>query len=141
MTYDDSLKQLGRTLKDSGYSLSGPRKTIFGLLLGKEPQSMRELQQQASGIIDRSSLYRCIELFEMLDIIHRVHYGWKYKVELSENYSTHHHHLTCERCGKVTTIDATKNLEESLANIAKNNGYTPTTHQIELKGICQSCSK
>lgn len=141
MTYEESLKQLQETLKNNNYSLSAPRKTVFGLLHNKEPQSMRELNQQASGIIDRSSLYRSIELFEMLDIIHRVHYGWKYKVELSEDYSTHHHHLTCDRCGKVVTIDAPTNLEQSLATIATTNGYMPTSHQIELHGICGSCSK
>ena len=139
MTYLEAMQSLKVTLKKHGYSLSSARKTVFGLLHNKEPQSMRELQNRASGVIDRSSLYRTIDLFEMLDIVHRVHYGWKYKVELSEQYHSHHHHLTCERCGRVIAINVTDEIESQLKLLAKSNSFTPTTHQIELHGICSNC--
>jgi len=30
--------------------------------------------------------------------------GWKYKLELSNAFQHHHHHLTCLQCGGVTPL-------------------------------------
>ena len=70
----DNLRAL---LKEDGASLTKPRKVVFDLLLDQEPQSMRVLAQRAGGKIDRATLYRTVELFERLGIVHA-----KYRMRL-----------------------------------------------------------
>ena len=50
----------------------------------------------------------------------------------------HHHHLICERCGVVTEI-ASCEVEDWAAEVARKRGFSPTSHQAEIFGICDRC--
>lgn len=130
----DTLRAL---LKDNGFSLTNPRLKVFDALVGQEPLTMRQLTVKVSSI-DRASVYRTVELFEKLGIVHRIVTGWKYKIELSDRFMEHHHHLTCIRCGKTVAMNEAK-LEQFIEQIAFEHGFKPTEHQIELQGICKTC--
>ena len=94
-------KTLANILKKNGASLTATRVAVFNLLLNQEPQSMAVLAKRAVGKADRATLYRTIELFERLGIVNRLNIGWKYKIELSEAFSGHHHHFYCTNCGRT----------------------------------------
>lgn len=126
-------------LRDSGNSLTKARLKVFEALLGQEPMSMHELVAAAQGV-DRASVYRAIELFEQLGIAQRLNTGWKYRIELTDKFSDHHHHLTCTMCGQTTTLNEDE-LERLVTTLASRHGFTPTAHQIELQGICQNCQQ
>lgn len=137
MNNEFKLKQL---LRDRGYSTTRPRLLVFDRLQkSKGPVSVAELASQLKEI-DNASTYRTIGLFESAGIIQRVWTGFKSKVELSEKFSSHHHHFTCHSCGKVISFDS-KGLEDSLAKLEKTEGFKLTHHSVELSGFCESCSK
>gem|GEM_PF-172300 len=92
------LEALTATLKSHGYSVTKSRKTVFMALLDREPQSIAELTKIVGDTTDRASIYRTLELFESLNIVERLPIGWKHKFELSDAFTTHHHHATCIRC-------------------------------------------
>lgn len=127
-------------LAERGHHVTQPREVVFTLLLNSpSPQSMSELIAKASGQVDRVSVYRNIELFEELGIVHRIYVGWKYKLELSDQFLAHHHHLICLNCGKVIDIEDEKHLEEFTAEVAKRFGFQPRGHQFEIDGYCKEC--
>lgn len=50
----------------------------------------------------------------------------------------HHHHLICRNCSKTVEFDLPG--FEALANsVAKENGFSELSHEIELFGICSDC--
>lgn len=51
----------------------------------------------------------------------------------------HHHHLICRVCGKTVEFDM-PGFEELALQVAKANGFTELSHQIELFGVCKDCS-
>lgn len=53
--------------------------------------------------------------------------------------SNHHHHLVCRNCGRTEEITA-KAIETWAATIAAHHGFTDVTHDVELYGLCASCS-
>lgn len=126
-------------LNDHGYSLTKARQTVFELLISPEPQSMGELTKKAMGKLDRASVYRNVALFEQLGIVHRIYIGWKYKLELSDDFLAHHHHLSCLRCGKVIDIHDDTGVEEFIETVTKKIGFTPRRHQLEVDGVCGDC--
>jgi Fur family ferric uptake transcriptional regulator len=132
----DTLKAL---LKKDGASLTKPRKIVFGFLLNQEPQSMQALVKRADGQVDRATIYRTIELFEQLGIVHRVNIGWKYKIELSDVFLGHHHHFHCINCGKTFTLPASPMLETMIDTVVSKEGYSPRGHQLEVHGLCPTC--
>ncbi len=134
-------KLLSQTLKTAGYSYTLPRKFVFGLFSSQPPQSMVQLTRRSAGTIDRASLYRTVKLFEELGIIHRVHVGWKHKLELSEHFLSHHHHIYCERCGKIIDVKEPPQLKNYIDIIGQKTGFRITSHSFELEGVCADCQK
>lgn len=51
----------------------------------------------------------------------------------------HHHHLICRVCGKTVEFDL-PGFEELALEVAKTNGFTELSHEIELFGVCAGCS-
>ncbi len=126
-------------LKAHGYSVTAPRRFVCELLWNREPQSMRELQQRLGGAIDRASLYRTIDLFEQLGIVQRIYIGWKYKIELSDSFSHHHHHISCLECGKIVAITEEDAIEDLITKLAAKHGFAAQSHQLEIRGVCAHC--
>lgn len=124
-----------KILLKAGHSLTQPRKVIFGLLENADiPMGINEIIQE-SPTIDRATVYRTIELFEELKVFKRVWFGKSYKLELSESFQKHHHHLVCEICGEIQKIDSSS-LESLLGKLTKKMDYQPTDHHVELFGKC-----
>lgn len=127
-------------LKDAGYSVTKARLVVFEALLDNhDPMSMGELVA-AAPTIDRASVYRTVELFEQLGIIQRITTGWKYKLELSDRFTDHHHHLTCTNCGRIIKLNEDE-LEQFIDDVAKRAHFIPSAHQIEIQGLCEDCAR
>ncbi len=137
----DDIKRFNHVLSANHYRVTHAREVTFKLLLSPDPQSMRELITKANGEVDRVSIYRSVELFEKLGIVHRIYVGWKYKLELSDEFIAHHHHLSCLSCGKIIDIQDEKHIDEFIETISKQFNFTPRRHQFEIDGYCESCSK
>ncbi len=129
------------TLRAANASVTKPRQIIFEYLQGKEPLTMQQLEKALSGQFDRASLYRTISLFEHLGITRRLQMGWKYKIELSGRFAHHHHHLTCLECGKIIPVENDNGLERQLSIILRTYRFTESSHELEVRGYCESCTK
>jgi Fe2+ or Zn2+ uptake regulation protein len=137
---EKATELLQRVLKDSGYSITAARKTVCELLWKQEPLSMRELAVRSKGRLDRASLYRTIDLFERLGLVERIYIGWKYKIELSDIFAHHHHHISCLECGKIVAITEEAEIEQLITDLAGKHGFTAKSHQLEVRGLCEQCS-
>ena len=51
----------------------------------------------------------------------------------------HHHHLICGECGKAVEFDL-PGFESQAQQIAKANGFTAVSHELELIGTCSDCA-
>lgn len=101
---------------------------------------MAALIKHHAGQIDRASIYRTVALFRKLGIIQDIVAGGRRMIELTDSFDSHHHHLSCLRCGKSRTV-ADHALESDLERIASCNGFQPVSHQIEISGICADCQE
>jgi Fur family ferric uptake transcriptional regulator len=136
---NDPIRRLEETLYGHGYSMTNPRKAVLVALLDHEPMSIHEVIQAVGGAVNRSSVYRTVDLFEKLGIIERLTLGWKYKLELSDKFAAHHHHITCSKCGKVQSFEESPAISYELKQLAQEAGYTESGHQLEIRGICNVC--
>lgn len=134
----EPLEQLRKMLKERGFSTTYARKQVFEALLDKEPQTMKQVVA-ACPAIDRTSVYRTVNLFERLGIVKRMQIGWKYKIELAGSFHSHHHHLTCMHCGSTTPFEEDAQLETLLKNISDDNNFEMSEHQLEIQGLCKNC--
>lgn len=131
--------QLQTVLSAGGFSLTLPRATIFRVLQTSGPVTMAELIRLCATNLERSSVYRTIELYERLGIVQRLQVGWKYRLELSDQFLPHHHHMFCVRCGMTVELLEDAAMERRLHQLAKQYDFVAQEHQIEIKGLCSGC--
>lgn len=132
---------LHRKLKEHGYSTTATRLAVLKALEDTHPLSMNELVQKLEKSVNRASIYRTVDLYEKLGIVQRLNIGWKYKLELSNEFQDHHHHLICTACGHIKSFQEPANLNYMLEAIAQHDGFLLQNHQLELQGLCKNCQK
>ena len=132
----DRFKEI---LKDSGNSYTLPRQTVFEQLQKSGgPTTVTALAQACAPSVDRATAYRTITLFEQLGVVNRIWHGFKSQIELSEIFTPHHHHASCQHCGASLDI-VDPELEKLLSRIARERHFLAIGHVIELTGYCQKC--
>ena len=130
---------LTEKLKAGGYSLTHARTVVFeALSSAPESLTMAELVE-CSSAVDRASVYRTVDVFEKLSIVNRVYVGWKYKLELSDAFSHHHHHLSCIKCSTVVLVEESPVIEKAIIGLTRSAGFRPDSHQLEIRGTCSQC--
>ena len=134
------MDQLTVALRASNNRLTVPRQQVFRALKNApQPLSLSQLHSACEGV-ERTSVYRTLELFHRLGVIEIIHIGWKKRYELASPYRPHHHHLQCTSCATLVDIN-TPQLERLVHAIAAQQGFTLTGHHLELSGICPKCQK
>ena len=120
-------------LKQNGYKLTGNRKLVLEVMLkNRRPLTLSDVQKLCVNI-DFATIYRIVNLFNELDIVHEVKLFDKQQYyEIMKD--DHHHHVVCQSCGKIDRVDLciTK-------KVSKLTNYTITNHIMEFKGICPAC--
>ena len=135
----DDIAQFKQTLIDNHSHVTKARETTFKLLISPEPQTISEILAKAKGLVDRVSVYRNIELFERLGIVHRIYVGWKYKLELSDKFVSHHHHLSCLNCGTIIDIEDEQHIDNFIQEVTDKFDFLARHHDFEISGYCKKC--
>lgn len=132
------VKKFSNVLRNKGVSVTAPRLEIFETLVKAEkPLKNGEVVKRTPNV-DRVSVYRNLELFSKLGITETTVQGWTPLTELAEPFRAHHHHMTCEHCGKVIEIED-GSLERVLSSIVAAYDFTLNKHMVELSGLCSNC--
>lgn len=126
-------------VKRSGMRMNETKLRIFNLLLTADrPLSIKDMVT-AIPEVHYVSIYRTVDSLRKAGVISLVPQGFKNLFELSDIFSPHHHHISCEKCGRLSAINDSE-IEQSIEALSKQAGYTPTKHHLELYGLCPACS-
>ncbi len=107
----------------------------------KKPLSVGDLAQKLGRLgVDKATLYRNVESLEALGLLKKIRLSGR-----SEYYElasqTHHHHLICKNCGRVSDIEGCKVVANN-KNLLKKSGFAEISgHSLEFFGICNNCAK
>ncbi|MEK6557853.1 MAG: transcriptional repressor [Candidatus Margulisiibacteriota bacterium] len=98
---------------------------------------LTSLVQKKYPSVGSATVYRTIQLIKESGVACEMDLGEGKKYE-PQRGSEHHDHLVCENC--ATTIEFyDRSLEDCKAKIAKNHGFSMTSHKLVLYGVCKSC--
>ncbi|MFV0524050.1 MAG: Fur family transcriptional regulator [Acidimicrobiales bacterium] len=132
-------------LRSSGQIYTKGRRGLVELLVETaRPATVAELLNLEPRLT-QSSLYRNMTDLEAVGIIQRVVGSDELtRYELSEDIIGHHHHLICTQCGSVDDFEVPaqteRSLEAALTRAARESGFRPTGHRLDVLGICAACS-
>lgn len=129
-------------LREESYFITEPRQAVIQYLTDTDsPVTIDEITDSVeSEGINRSSVYRTINLFEELGIVDKVLFrDGINRVEMSSDFGgTHHHHLVCQECERVIEFEecGIENLQR-IADI--KHGFDVDSHYMEFYGLCREC--
>jgi Fe2+ or Zn2+ uptake regulation protein len=132
-------EQFIQRLKTSGERVTSPRLSIFRALRQHSPLPMSKLVSKAKANgIDLVTVYRTIALFKQLNLVQEIGIGSRRLLELTDDFTNHHHHFWCSSCGKILDFDD-DSFEEAIKSAANKLGIEIESHQVEMVGLCQDC--
>ncbi|HSX24224.1 MAG TPA: Fur family transcriptional regulator [Candidatus Saccharimonadales bacterium] len=132
------IKRFKALLKQNGHFVTKPRLRLFVILQKHNALTIHQLIKLLT-LHDQATVYRNIKVFERLGIISRLQLGWHSKLELSDIFQHHHHHLTCTNCGRVIALPENPTVERALTQLARSKNFKAMDHQLEIRGLCQTC--
>ncbi|MDA8263417.1 MAG: Fur family transcriptional regulator [Actinomycetota bacterium] len=104
--------------------------TLFESHRAVTPQELYEAAQ-ARAQVGLTTAYRILETLTRIGYCQVILLDGELRYSLCR--PTHHHHLVCTECKRVQEFAAC-----SLEG-ADIGGFTPTSHRVEIFGICENC--
>lgn len=144
MTHEEKMAQLRSRLAHKNYKLTNQRELILQIFLENKEDHLSAEEvfmhvKEHNPQIGMATVYRTLELFDELGILHRVEFdSSRRRYELGQEEG-HHHHLICVNCDKITEFNDDL-LEEFEETIEKEHAFTVLDHHIRFYGYCSSCS-
>ena len=127
-------------LDAAGYRRGGSRRRVIDFL-GTRDCAVTALEiDRELDRVGRASVYRTLEQLEDLGLVQRVELGRDSTAyERVDPTGHHHHHLVCNRCGRVLPFEDPR-LEDAIHEVKAKEGFTIEGHEVTLWGTCGRCS-
>ncbi len=102
-------------------------------------QELFDLLRASGRTVGIASIYRVLDLLTSEGLVQRIDLGSGVsRYEPVRAGGDHHHHLVCDRCGKVEAFED-RALEKAIHRLEEGSGYAVAAHDVILRGSCQDC--
>ncbi len=136
----DRISAFEAECRRRGLALTVQRRAVYAELLGHRDhptadQVYQALRPKLAGL-SRTTVYRVLETL--------VDHGFARKVQHAgavarfDPTTSRHHHLVCERCGRLADLDKGAVAEVPLPD-AKKTGFRIRDYSISFVGLCRAC--
>src|SRR5437762_11444722 len=139
-----AITKFGAFLQQQGLKLTSEREAlvreIFSTHYHFEADELLFKMKQNRVKISRATIYRTLELLVKSGMVRRVHLGEDHYHYEHVAGNSHHDHLICTTCGAVIEFNDPA-LEARQIEICERKKFTPTFHNLQILGVCESCRK
>jgi Fur family ferric uptake transcriptional regulator len=127
------------SLSEAGFRSGGGRRQVVELL-GRQDCALTALEiDRRLPDVGRATVYRALEQLEGLGLVQRVDVGGEAAgYERIDPSGHHHHHIVCERCGRIVAFEDDR-LEEAIGALAERPDFKVSSHEVTLRGECERC--
>jgi Fur family ferric uptake transcriptional regulator len=136
----DSLN-LAALLRREGYRMTMQRQLVLDAVCEAgghaAPEQIYEIVRRSSEAVNRTTVYRTLQLLQELKVIDAVHSnGGHLRYEISGPQP--HHHLVCRCCGADVEFSH-EMFVPFLERINEAHGFIVDTSHLTLQGQCERC--
>jgi Fur family ferric uptake transcriptional regulator len=132
-----------QTLKEQGYRLTPQRVLVIDAIHDAESHiSAEEIYAQVRAKypeVNISTVYRTLELLKKLELVTETNMG-EGILRYHHADEGHHHHLVCQKCGRIFDLD--ESMLDSLAGaLIREYGFVPNFKHLAIFGHCLECQE
>lgn len=128
-------------LKEAGSRITPARVAVLGFLITQKHPVGIERIQKANTSVNTVTLYRMMTDFVERGLVHVHDVGHGHQdYEFAKR--AHHHHLICEKCGKIEdTYPCKETCLFEKATLAASAQFKKVTRQVSaFYGLCRKCA-
>ena len=141
---DKEIPRFRTFLQQQGLKLTAERtalvREIFSTHYHFEADELLFKMKEKGVKISRATVYRTLELLVKSGMVRRVHLGEDHYHYEHVSGNSHHDHLICTTCGGVIEFHD-EELERLQLAICEKKKFTPTFHNLQILGVCDSCRR
>ncbi len=145
LEYSALLATFKDLLKENTLKFTHQREVVLKTLYERDehftPESLYVLLKQSYPDLNIgiATVYRTLNLLEEAGLVTSISFGVAgKKFELANK--PHHDHMICKSCGLIIEFQNDK-IEQLQLDIAKTCHFEITSHLMQLRGLCENCSK
>ena len=135
------LRRIDKQITASGGKRSKSRAQIIEAFFRSDThltiEELTRVVRRSNRSVGSVTVYRTLKLL--------VRHGYAKELDFGEgakryesNLSAHHDHLICRKCGTVSEFKEPQ-IESLQERVARQHGFTPTTHRLDIYGYCRGC--
>lgn len=129
-------------LNEAGLKHTKTRQQVLELLMNEnrpvDAIEIFELLKKHDTTVDQVTIYRTLDIFFQKGLVEKLQFQeGKFRYELA---GEEHHHLICERCGKITDVSDC-GLDQMEKTIKRKKGFLVRRHSLEFFGVCSLCQQ
>jgi Fur family ferric uptake transcriptional regulator len=139
----EEQRRFAEYLKSEGLRLTQERRMILDEVFATHEHF--EAEKIVAGLkrkglhVSRASVYRTLPLLVQSGMLREVYSSEKHSHFEHIFGHEHHDHLVCTKCGR--TMDFLEpRIEQLQEHICKTYDFHPTSHELEIIGVCSSCA-
>jgi Fe2+ or Zn2+ uptake regulation protein len=132
-------------LKAAGHRITKSRLQVLDVLENTKkalsPADIFQLTSKSgSAELDRVTVYRILEAFEELEIVHPVGNG-RYIYCAHQSCGHERHFIAiCTKCGETKEVGASTDFSDSLSTLLKKKiGFSMSSEFFVVRGLCKQC--
>jgi Fur family transcriptional regulator, ferric uptake regulator len=128
-----------RRLDEAGYRSGAARREVIELLATERcAVTALEIDRRLDSV-GRASVYRTLEQLDRLHLVQQVSIGGDAAGYERVDPDLHHHHLVCERCGRLSPF-VSEALEQAIERVSREADFEVAAHDVVLRGTCTTCA-
>lgn len=136
--------------KGLGYRMTQARDEILEILKKEKHLSASDIYlnlQKNNPNIGIATIYRTLNLLVNIGILSKMDFGdgkGRYEISSAITREEHHHHLVCEKCGRIIEYsdfmeEERKFLKNLQKKLSEKFNFEIKNHLINFYGLCNSC--
>jgi Fur family ferric uptake transcriptional regulator len=133
-----------KRLREHGFRITPQREIVLSVLHQLQgPASADQVYQRVQRVseaIDKSTVYRTLDLLKEFDMVMTIDPGDGTRVYEFVGLEGPHIHLVCSECGAVIGVD-TASVEPLATFIQDQYAFEIDLEHLSLVGVCEDCRK
>jgi Fur family transcriptional regulator, ferric uptake regulator len=137
------VRLFGRYLREQGLPVTQQREAVADAVFATDEHlSVDDIERrlrQAGERIGKATIYRTLDLLVKSRLVQEHDFGEGFKrYEHRLSRQPDHDHLICLECGGVTEVKSPE-LRALQDRVARETGFRPSRHKLEIYGLCARC--
>jgi Fur family ferric uptake transcriptional regulator len=137
------VQLFSRYLHEQGLPITQQREavaqTVFSSTGHLSVEDIERRLREDEERIGKATIYRSLDLLVKSKLVEEHDFGEGFKrYEHRLSRQPVHEHLICLECGKVTEFRS-EEVERVESRVAREHGFVPARHRLEIYGLCRDC--